>query len=287
MKTPKPPFTDFSNLLRVVSNLGVLIDEASRERLEKLWDGEEIEGSRALLSCKEIGGGLYDIMPDGSVIRVIVHAAQGPSRMRSQVSEEDLLNKPEHWHKFHIVWCKTLDEWHTRLRKTNRNDGKFTYPVIGKDGIEFKPELSDGGRELYLCKNCIKLTPGFSGGLVFDLQKYLKDGPTLERFSSIDHVSDFDRIPNIYPSDWSRIATAFKEMRSWRCEACFIDLSGSSHRQYLHAHHIDSRPHNCSITNLKALCIRCHAAQHRANTAFQISTDLMNFNRLFPSKGIT
>jgi hypothetical protein len=280
----KTPFTDFSKLLWVVANIGVDIDELSRERLEKLWIGEEIEGNSSLISNRN-GGGLYEILPDGSVIRVIVHVPQGPPPMKwSQIDEFSLLNEPENWHRFHVLWCKTLDDWSHRLRKTNRNDGRFTYPLRYQNGTEYKPELREGGRELQLCRNCIKLMPTGRLQDEFNLQDFLKEGPIIGRFAGVEEVSDFDRIPNVYPADWSRIATEFKKMRLWKCEGCYLDLSAGEHQRFLHAHHKDHRPHNCSIANLQALCIRCHAAKHPSNAALQQSEGLKEFNRLFPAE---
>ena len=70
---------------------------------------------------------------------------------------------------------------------------------------------------------------------------------------------DCDQIPQLYARDWDKIARRFKEKRHWRCEQCYLNLADD--RRYLHAHHVDGDRANNAIANLKALCIRCHAAQ--------------------------
>jgi hypothetical protein len=275
------PFTDFSLLRRAVANLGVNIDALTRERLEILWKGEEFVGRESLVTSEE-GGGLYEILPDGTVIRLVVHAPKGPSRYgRDGNDEYSLLNDSQMWHKYHIYWCQTLESWSHRLRKTSRNDGKFTYPVFDLNNNEYKPELRDGGRSLNLCRNCIKHIPGGRIPDNYTLEEFLRHGISNTRFTEISIVSDYDQLPNIYPSDWHTISQKFKEMRFWKCEECFIDLSENSLRRYLHSHHRDGRRNHCSVTNLQALCIRCHAGKHPNNQSFQESADLQKFREIF------
>ena len=69
--------------------------------------------------------------------------------------------------------------------------------------------------------------------------------------------------PNIYSVYFYRIARAIKEQRGYRCEDqnCRIDLSSPENRRYLHAHHIDGDKSDSHPSNIKLLCIRCHARQ--------------------------
>jgi len=62
-----------------------------------------------------------------------------------------------------------------------------------------------------------------------------------------------------YTRDWSSVARKYKESRNWRCEECYVNLSGKSHKRLLHVHHQDNDPQNNSSWNLIALCVICHS----------------------------
>lgn len=218
-------------------------------------------------------------------VRVVVHVPRGPY---SGTPEHELDN-PEHWHRFHIHWCATVSQWKKNLRKTIRDDGLFTYPVFNRYGAEFRSELRDGGRKLRLCSNCLEQVPRtqqFGALLNFDLARFLKatflsNSPD---FQTIEYVYDFDQTPNRYESGWSQISKGLKDLRNWRCEQCFIDLSAPQHRRFLHAHHRDRNPGNNAIFNLMALCIRCHAREHGDNPRFNNQPAMIAFNEQFPAR---
>lgn len=272
-------FTNFSKLRAIIESIGVNYAARTEQRVKELWKGELIKGKKDVLVSSQ---GLFEILPDGSVVRVIVHAPQGPYQTRGH-AEEKLMEDPENgWHKFHLLWCSTVGIWKNRLRKTNRDDGNFSYPLFWKDGTEFKPELRDGGRGLYLCKNCAGMLRklGMHTEIKnFDVRGFLTTKELGGTFSNVNFVSDFDLIPNVYSGDWSQISRNFKEMRNWTCEKCFLNLS--AHKNYLHAHHRDEHKANNSIFNLQALCIRCHANKHPNDARLNSSPDLRDFEKLF------
>jgi hypothetical protein len=272
--------TDFAKLRLVVEQLGVDWDELTRNRLSVLWDGEIITSRAELIVTP---GGLLDILPDGNVIRVVVHAPQGPYQGRG-IAEALLMEDPvSGWHKFHVLWCKTVDQWQKRLRKTNRNDGRFTYPLFWRDGREFRPELRDGGRPLHLCRVCARMLSDIGVAAVpdhFDVREFLVSHTVGGLFRGVSTTSDFDLIPNVYSAAWPQISASFKSLRGWTCERCYRNLS--DHKHLLHAHHRDHHKANNSIFNLQALCIRCHYVMHPGNAAFGASADLAQFDALFP-----
>jgi hypothetical protein len=272
-------FTDFRKLRFAIEAIGVNYSEKTRERVADLWQGEIIEGKGQLILSSQ---GLFEILPDGSVIRVIVHAPQGPYQSRDY-SEIDLMEDPEKgWHKFHVLWCSSVETWRSRLRKTNRDDGRFTYPLFSRDRSEYKPELRDGGRSLLLCRNCSRMLKSFKVNAdinSFDVREFLARRELGSSFDELNFTSDFDLVPNVYADDWGQISSNFKSMRNWICERCFIDLS--SRPKFLHAHHRDHHKANNSVFNLQALCIRCHAEEHPGNSSLNGSPDLAEFNRVF------
>lgn len=272
-------FTDFRKLRFAVESIGVNYAAMTGERAAILWQGEIIEGKEQLILSSQ---GLFEILPDGSVIRVIVHAPQGPYQSRDS-AELDLMEDPDKgWHKFHVLWCSSVEQWRSRLRKTNRDDGRFTYPLFWRDRTEYKPELRDGGRSLLLCRNCSKMLKSLSINAdvhAFDVRGFLSQRQLGSSFDGLSFTSDFDLVPNVYADDWGRISSGFKSMRNWTCERCFIDLA--SVPKLLHAHHRDHHKANNSVFNLQALCIKCHAEEHPGNSSLNGSPDLVEFNRLF------
>lgn len=272
-------FTSFSKLRAIIENIGVNYAEQTVQRKEALWSGEIIRGKNDVIVTSQ---GLFEILPDGSVIRVIVHAPQGPYQSRDY-PEEGLMEDPiSGWHKYHVVWCSTVAEWKRNLRKTNRNDGKFTYPLFWRNGTEYRPELRDGGRPLHLCKNCagqIRRHGIHASVDDFDVRSFLSQEQLGSSFGGLSLTSDYDLIPNVYSHEWPQISRRFKEGRNWTCEKCYQDLSQA--RKFLHAHHRDRNKANNSIFNLQALCIRCHAREHPENDKLAAAPDLQEYDRLF------
>lgn len=271
---------NFRKLRALIEAIGVNYAEQTAQRREILWNGEIIRGKDDVIVTAH---GLFEILPDGNVIRVVVHAPQGPYRSREH-PEVNLMEDPVNgWHKYHVVWCSTVARWQQNLRKTNRNDGKFTYPLFWRDGTEYSPELRDGGRPLHLCQNCAGQIRrhGIRASVDrFDLQGFLRQEQISSSFGGLSFASDYDLIPNVYSADWSKISNRFKESRNWTCERCYQDLN--LHRRFLHAHHRNRNKANNSIFNLQALCIRCHAGEHPDNKQLAASPDLREYNNMFP-----
>jgi hypothetical protein len=70
-----------------------------------------------------------------------------------------------------------------------------------------------------------------------------------------------DEIP--YPFDyqadwWKELSQWYRSQKDWQCEECDISLNDDWH--LLHTHHIRGTQYN-EPTDLKALCIGCHADQ--------------------------
>lgn len=57
---------------------------------------------------------------------------------------------------------------------------------------------------------------------------------------------------------WAALTNWYRQLRSWSCESCGLDLRKQPY--FLHTHHIHGRRHN-DPKYLKALCIGCHAEQ--------------------------
>jgi hypothetical protein len=150
----------------------------------------------------------------------------------------------------------------------NRDDGKFSIQRIRGERIVKSDEALD------VCQQCL------------DELKYKLFSRHMDRSRRLDAVRDFSlrsffeefgkscvwAVPkfdsvhapaNVYSPQFYRIAKALKQKRGYRCEQvkCGIDLSNPVNQKFLHAHHIDADKSDNHSSNIKLLCIRCHALE--------------------------
>lgn len=174
--------------------------------------------------------------------------------------------------KYHLAMCSTLSKmmeagrFKTRYVVATRDDGRFSIQRIrGDTSIK-------GEEQLNVCQQCldelnyksfsIRMPPhqrrdavsNFSVKLFFD--EFGK--------SCVWAIPKYDAInapTNVYSPLFYRISKALKEKRGYRCEEadCGIDLSSTLNRRFLHAHHLNADKSDNHPTNIKLLCIRCHA----------------------------
>ncbi|HMX99832.1 MAG TPA: SNF2-related protein [Agitococcus sp.] len=64
-----------------------------------------------------------------------------------------------------------------------------------------------------------------------------------------------------YTPDWEVVSRNTRQQYDWICQDCGLDFKDSTLRKFLHVHHVNGRKHENHATNLKVLCIRCHAEQ--------------------------
>lgn len=64
-----------------------------------------------------------------------------------------------------------------------------------------------------------------------------------------------------YVTEWESISQSLRESHSWTCQECNVRLSQGNLKQYLHVHHINHVKDDNVPSNLKVLCVRCHAEQ--------------------------
>jgi hypothetical protein len=64
---------------------------------------------------------------------------------------------------------------------------------------------------------------------------------------------------NVYPPNWSEVATARKDERSWCCGRCAYQ---SWYSGLIQVHHVDGDKTNNLRSNLEVLCAICHGQKH-------------------------
>ena len=283
MKLPDFLFDQGLNKLRQAmgAELGVYEPKITHDTLTV----EEVE--RLASEGIEVPIDEVQVLNDGTNVykgrRVIVY-------IRDQSQYGDQYSLP----KFHISMCDTLarmieeGRYKKRYVVANRDDGLFRINLINKDKVSASDE------ELDVCQNCLQELSynGFSSQLGRAVRKKHLDAFSMQDFfgkyekSCVWAMPKYDAEhapPNVYSAHFYRVSKAIKEQRGYRCEnvRCRIDLSSSENRRYLHAHHIDADKSDSHPSNIRLLCIRCHADEFQHSQVRQ-SRDYKEFCRRFP-----
>jgi hypothetical protein len=171
-----------------------------------------------------------------------------------------------------------------------RDDGQFRIHKIQNGKIAI-----DSDEKLDVCQNCLQELnyeeftqldwPAKRNRVkAFSVQKFFTEYGQSCVWAMPKYDSEHAP-PNIYSAHFYRIAKAIKEQRGYRCEnrTCRIDLSSAENRRFLHAHHVDADKSDSHPSNIRLLCIRCHASEFQ-HSHLRDSPDYDTFCRKFPVK---
>lgn len=252
-------FTMFEKLADAVRFIGIDVQERAREVYAELCgDGILVEDESKDFVRSE--SGIFHTLPDGSVIRVVLHITQKTLYTGGLPTLED-------YHKYHVFNCEALQMMHAigrgeRYCMAARTDGRFRYILLRHNRI-VKEYKGAGGAPLILCKFCHRIYDGRvnrNGSRPFELSSFLCGSDFLGDLTA-HHRLDSDDALNVYPRDWALISQRRKSSVAYKCEKCHIDLSEQHLRKFLQAHHIDGRKNNNSVMNIRVLCVFCHAEE--------------------------
>lgn len=153
--------------------------------------------------------------------------------------------------RFHVCKCSTIRDFGQSSFKAS-NKTKAT--------VQNKSHRYGSGEpsyevEMKLCGNCAKQ--------VNDSARTTKE--FYDRvFAEYQKNNPIDENAKVgfsgYTLDWSRISKIYREKMNYTCERCRVNLENN--RRFLHTHHLNGNKLNNHHTNLQALCIKCHAAEH-------------------------
>lgn len=248
----------FERLVLAVQSLGVDIVAESRKHLELLQgDGLLVESEQDFIRTPH---GIFCVLPDGRIVKLILHITQ-----RQLYTRE--IPPVFEWHRYHIFNCRTLERMTTigrgdRYRRASRGDGRFRYTLLRHDRVLSEFRDADGA-ELSVCGNCLAIYNELFNrrrNRPFNLRQFIESND-LHGNVTATYKPDFGDVLNIYAQDWRQIATSVKQQRQWTCEQCGIVLSSPESKRFLHAHHVDGQASNNVLTNIRILCIACHAKQ--------------------------
>lgn len=261
-------FTDFSKLRDALKRIGLYEFEVKLLNRLQLGDLEGNTGDTKNLILGE--SGIYKL-EKGCLVKVILHITS-IDKIWLEKNQKAIaaLNQKKYdskefiraLHKYHFTTCTTIYDMFNTGRKSRyymsqRIKGKFNYQVIDNSVCAYESR----NQKLNVCRNCIsalgKLTGKSYNSDDFDMNEIF-DTAVVE-LSSAGHELECNAVPNIYATDWEMIATKAKKQVAWQCEECAVKLE--TDKKHLHCHHIDANRVNNLLSNLKVLCIKCHAEQ--------------------------
>ena len=267
--------TDFSRFRAAVTALNISIVASSIVRTLET-EGMDIERDDIIPDVR----GLYGLIEKNGLLfvtRIILHIFDYKVHFLKNSGNENAFhafNNGEYdapelrqaLHKYHLVYCQTLDHMFKsklkhRYKQSRRQDGKFRYMFIDDDTVK----IDRKDQKLNVCKNCLSKIWD-DGGLYINMDSFLPSS-FFENVNVSQWLPDCGYEPAIfanfigYPNDFKAISKRVREKRKYRCEQCGISLIDDTLQEFLHCHHKDRNPGNSKISNLLCLCIRCHAEQ--------------------------
>lgn len=256
-----PDFNKFEPFEKLKKSMGAL-KLGGFEAVDKEWQISTEELKKLETSGLEVDSlDSLEILDDGTLVF---------KGMRVLVYIRDVLGNDyghESMPKYHMSNCGTLinmkriQRWKRYVLST-RTDGLFEMNM--NPGIVKRTELM----RLDVCKNCLD-NLGFNG---YSHQAYNKqtlfNSFTLEDFFTQYPHTVLDTLPqhdnytaplNRYADDHNEVSKLYRESKNWTCEVCGIQLKEKNMQRFLDTHHINGERHDNAETNLKAVCIKCHA----------------------------
>lgn len=262
-----PDFIQFEPLNQLRQIMGAELGNFTPAKSQNRLTFEEIE--QLSRSGIEIPLDQVRVLDDGTLAyknsRVILY-------IRDVVQYRNGGFKQNELPRFHVSDCKKLHEMRANKRYeryvvATREDGSFELNISAKGikGFDHRTE------RLNVCQFCLgKLGwQGFDHSLSQTKRRAIVDGFTLKIFFNVYGKSLVINNPlhtantaplNTYTDDFKIVSDRIKKDRGYRCEQCKIDLS--NHRQFLHAHHMNGQKSDNSPSNIKVVCIRCHAEEY-------------------------
>jgi hypothetical protein len=269
---------DFSDLWkeveRITRNRSEFVPELNRAQREPIDLALE-QGKEIPLEDVDFSGPVASVQGRQVLLYIPDH------RLNFDAAIED----PEKGRKFHVTWCKTLEDMQRKKRferyfATNNLSGLFTI-----SGLRNSTTPDEADVELMVCKNCLdKLNyKGAARGqgirktvaVEFKIPEFFETYSSCFRYmpSGLSKPGNQD-----YSKDWADVSRSKKERVGYKCESCEVELRDAA--RLLHSHHRNGLKSDNSDSNLMALCADCHRNQPAHEHMHVPHSDTQLINRL-------
>lgn len=249
------------------------------------WEAKRAETVREQLSTQrgiELEEGLDEIETDDDG----TFSYEG-EKVLLYIRDQYHSNDQNREYKFHICSCPTMKSMVRQGRKNRYVVTKNTSEKFYVCRIEGGEVVEEGREKMNVCKLCLQdLSYKGYGRHGSRRSKRIYEEFSLEEFFDLYGETKFTEKPdyseytapsNTYPDNFGEISRRYREKQGWTCEECGLDLSGDE--QWLHTHHKNYQRNDNRDSNLKALCLRCHAEEHprlKSNEEFRKFTSRYN-----------
>ena len=255
------PFQDIKKLMNITEEDEISINDGVYFKIDKIfWEDVKNIGRTIPPEVMARGDDGSTICIKGTDQRIVVY-------IKEQFFDPEY---GESEYKFHISWCRTLEQMYNGKRY-NR------YVAVQKEEPEFLVDLINRKnnndirrniiRKMSVCKNCLtKLNYKGYANADAKTKKEIYENFSLKEFLEMYNKTSILVIPkndinnkdsNVYTDDWERISYNYRSVKNWTCEKCGVNLKNN--KKNLHVHHKDGNKRNNSYSNLMALCSRCHS----------------------------
>ena len=94
----------------------------------------------------------------------------------------------------------------------------------------------------------------------FEISRFFEKFPMSLHTTRPLHTSDSAPL-NEYAVGFPEISLKARTAAGWRCQNCGLNLSRQEHRRFLHTHHENGDRSDNTLSNLKVVCMECHAGE--------------------------
>lgn len=220
--------------------------------------------------------------------------------LNSNSPSSDLLNNDpsKSTPKFHLTWCRTLEQMTQRRRFDRYVLSRSESNLFKVEALERDPEAQrlHGERHmledirLFPCQNCLADLQyrGFEFSQTkasrleqvnsFSISNYLQENDgNLTVMKHLPKVTPGTAKSGGYTPNFAEISRRLREEHRWICSKCNVDMSEK--KSGLHTHHINGVKSDNSRQNLLVLCALCHKDIDEHHSTMFIKLDVERFIR--------